>query len=132
MVFWTLIGVFVVLGATMVALAAAVVVGQRLGFDFTRADEADLHSNSPLLLAGLAVLIAFPVAGGLIALASGTDSTLEVAVASGVAILGTAAALSVTEPLVLVFVFAVSPVGFSLACAAGWWVARRRRARVRS
>jgi hypothetical protein len=131
MVFWTLIGVFVILGATMVALAAAVVVGQRLGVDFTQADEADLHSNSPLLLAGLAVLIAFPVAGGLIALASGTDSTLEVAVASGVAILAAAAALSVTEPLVLVFVFAVSPVAFSLACAAGWWVARRRRARVR-
>lgn len=124
---WMLLGVFVVLGVTIVALSGAVIVGQRLGFDFSRAAEADLHANPPLLLAGLAVIVAFPVSGYLIALASGTDSTIEVAMASGLAILGAAGVLSMTEPLALVFVFAVSPVAFSLACAAGWWVARRQR-----
>jgi len=129
MISWTVLGVLVVFGVTLSALGAAVYLGNRLGIDFTHADEADLHANSPLLLLGSAVLVAFPVAGYLIARASGSESVLETAIASGLAILAAAALLSMTEPLAVVFVLAVAPVAFSLACAGAWLASRQQRQR---
>lgn len=124
---WIVPGVFVVLGVTLTALASAVVLGNRFGVDFTRANEADLHANSPLLLLGTAVLLAFPAAGYLLTRASGAETVIESAISAGLCILGALLLVSMAEPLAVVFVLAVSPVAFALACTGAWWAGRRER-----
>jgi len=121
MLHWIAIGALVTLGVTISLLALAVYLGHRAGIDFAVADEADVRSSGPLVLLGTAVLSAFPFAGYLVARASAADSVLEPAMGAGVAILAVLAALSATAPISLVFVLAVAPVAFVLACGGAWF-----------
>lgn len=121
MLHWIAIGALVNVGVVLSSLAAAVWIGHRLGFDFASADETDLASNAPIVLIGTAVLVAFPVAGYLVARASGTRSVLEPAMGTAVAIVLVVAALSVTAPVALLFASALAPIAFGLACAGAWF-----------
>jgi RsiW-degrading membrane proteinase PrsW (M82 family) len=121
MVQWIALGTLVTLGVMIVAVAAAVFIGHRLGVDFAMADEADVRSSGPLVLIGVAVLSAFPAAGYLIARASGAQSVLEPALGAGLAIAAVLAMLSLTAPVAVVFALAVAPVAFALACGGAWF-----------
>ncbi len=118
---WVIGGAFVNVGAVIVCVGVAVFLAHRLGLDLSLADEADMRSNGPLALLGAAVLAAFPLAGYLVARASGATSVLEPAFAASLAIFGTVAALSVTAPTAVVFALAVAPVAFGLACGGAWF-----------
>jgi RsiW-degrading membrane proteinase PrsW (M82 family) len=121
MLHWIAFGALVNVGVVLAFLAGAVWIGHRAGFDFAAADEADLGSNAPLVLLGTSVLVAFPVAGYLVARASGATSVLEPALSSALAIVLVVAVLSLTAPVALLFAAAVAPVAFGLACAGGWF-----------
>jgi multisubunit Na+/H+ antiporter MnhG subunit len=120
MVRWIAIGAFVTLGLIIALLAAAVVVGHRLGVDFSLADESDVRSSGPLFLLGAAVLLAFPIAGYLVARASAAHSVLEPALAAGLALAALVAMLFVTAPIGVLFALAVAPLAFGLACGGAW------------
>jgi RsiW-degrading membrane proteinase PrsW (M82 family) len=122
MIHWIAIGALVNVGVVLVSLAGAVWLGHRLGLDFAAAqDESRIGSNAPLLLLGVAVLAAFPIAGYLVARASGTRSVLEPAMATAVAIVVVVVGLSVTAPVALLFATAIAPVAFGLACGGAWF-----------
>lgn len=118
---WIGIGAFVTLGMMIACIAAAVWLGHRIGIDFAMADEADVRSSGPLMLLGAALLSAFPLAGYLVARASGVDSVLEPALGATLAIGVTLVMLSMTAPVAVVFALAVAPVAFGLACAGAWF-----------
>ena len=120
MVRWILIGAFVTLGLMIALLAVAVVLGHRLGVDFSLADESDVRSSGPLILLGAAVLLAFPIAGYLVAKASAAHSVLEPALAAGLALAALVAMLFMTAPLGVLFALAVAPLAFGLACGGAW------------
>jgi RsiW-degrading membrane proteinase PrsW (M82 family) len=120
MVRWIVVGAFVTLGLMIALLALAVVLGHRLGVDFSLADESDVRSSGPLILLGAAVLLAFPVAGYLIAKASSAHSVLEPALAAGCALAALVAMLFVTAPIGVLFALAVAPLAFGLACGGAW------------
>jgi hypothetical protein len=124
---WVVAGVFVLIGVTLSGLVLAVFLGNRLGIDFARANETDLGANSPLLLLGTAGLLGFPVAGYLVTRASGSETVIEAALSAGLYLLAAFILVSMAEPLGAVFVVAVSPVAFALACTGAWWAARRAR-----
>ncbi|MBN1612620.1 MAG: PrsW family intramembrane metalloprotease [Polyangiaceae bacterium] len=124
---WVVAGVFVLVGVTLSGLVLAVVLGNRLGIDFARANEADFRANSPLLLLGSAGLVGFYIAGYLVTRASGSETVIEAALSAGLCLLGAFILVSMAEPLAAVFVLAVSPVAFALACTGAWWAARRER-----
>ncbi|HEY4105483.1 MAG TPA: PrsW family glutamic-type intramembrane protease [Polyangiaceae bacterium] len=118
---WIVVGAFVTLGLIIALLALAVVVGRRLGVDFSLADESDVRSSGPLILLGAAVLLAFPIAGYLVAKASSAHSVLEPALAAGCALAALVAMLSLTAPLGVLFALAVAPLAFGLACGGAWF-----------
>ncbi|MBM4362944.1 MAG: protease PrsW, partial [Deltaproteobacteria bacterium] len=118
---WVLTGAFVNVGTIVAALVAAVVAARSLGIDLAAADEADMRANGPLILFGSAVLGAFPVAGFVVARASGTRSLVEPALAAAIALVMTAALLSATAPIAVLVVLALAPVAFGLACVGGWF-----------
>jgi RsiW-degrading membrane proteinase PrsW (M82 family) len=118
---WIVVGALVNLGAALVCVAVAVVLARRFGIDMSLADEADMRSNGPLVIVAAALLTAFPVAGYLVARASGAHTVLEPAFASGLAMALTVAVLSVTAPSAVIFAFAVAPVAFVLACGGAWF-----------
>jgi RsiW-degrading membrane proteinase PrsW (M82 family) len=120
MVHWIVIGAFVTLGLMIALLALAVVLGHRLGVDFSLADESDVRSSGPLILLGAAVLLAFPLAGYLVARASAAHSVLEPALAAGAALTALVAMLFLTAPLGVLFALAVAPLAFGLACGGAW------------
>jgi hypothetical protein len=117
---WVALGAFVNVGAVMVSVAVAVVVARKLGVDLSVADEADMRSNGPLVLLGTAVLAAFPMAGYLVARASGARAVLEPALAAAVAMVGAMGVLALAAPAAVIFAFAIAPVAFGLACAGAW------------
>lgn len=119
--FWIAVGSLVNTGVALTALTLAVVLGRRLGIDFAAADEADLAGNAPLLLLGSASLAAFPLAGYLIARASGTDSVLEPALGAALSIAVVAVLLSMATPVAIVFSLAVAPVALGLSCLGAWF-----------
>jgi RsiW-degrading membrane proteinase PrsW (M82 family) len=121
MLLWIAFGALVTLGVGLAALAFAIFIGHRLGLDFAAADEADLRSNGPLLLLGLAIGAAFPAAGYLVARASGTRSVLEPALGASLATVAAVLFLSVTTPIAAVFAFAITPVAFVLTCSGAWF-----------
>jgi hypothetical protein len=121
MLHWIAIGTLVTIGLMIALVALAVWTGHRIGVDFAMADEADVRSSGPLALLGAAVLSAFPIAGFLVARASGAHSVLEPALAAGVAIALVIALLSVTAPIAVVFALAIAPVAFALACGGAWF-----------
>jgi RsiW-degrading membrane proteinase PrsW (M82 family) len=120
MVRWIVIGAFVTLGLIIALLGAAVLVGHRLGVDFSLADESDVRSSGPLILLGAAVLLAFPIAGYLVARASAAHSVLEPALAAGLALAALVAMLFMTAPIGVLFALAVAPLAFGLACGGAW------------
>jgi RsiW-degrading membrane proteinase PrsW (M82 family) len=120
MVRWIVVGAFVTLGLMIALLALAVVLGHRLGVDFSLADESDVRSSGPLILLGAAVLLAFPVAGYLVAKASSAHSVLEPALAAGCALAALVAMLFMTAPIGVLFALAVAPLAFGLACGGAW------------
>jgi hypothetical protein len=104
-----------------VCVVLAVLAAKRLGIDLSLADESDMRSNGPLLLLGGAILPAFPVAGFLVARASGAHGVLEPAFAAALAIGSAVALLSVTAPPAVIFALAIAPVAFGLACGGAWF-----------
>jgi RsiW-degrading membrane proteinase PrsW (M82 family) len=121
MLHWIGIGALVNVGVVLAFLALAVYAGHRLGIDFAGADEADMRANGPIVLLGAAVLAAFPVAGYLVARASGAASVLEPALATGLAIFAVVALLSAMAPIAILFALALAPIAFGLACGGAWF-----------
>jgi hypothetical protein len=120
MVRWILIGAFTTLGLVIALLALTVLLGHRLGVDFSLADESDMRSSGPLILLGAGVLLAFPIAGYLVAKASSAHSVLEPALAAVLALAALVAMLFMTAPIGVLFALAVAPLAFGLACGGAW------------
>ncbi len=123
MVTWIGIGALVTTGVMTVAIACAVLLGHRIGIDFTavdRGESAGMTSLAPLMLLAAAALLAFPFAGYLVARASSTRSVLEPAIAAGLAIAGSLVLLGLAAPVAVVFATAFAPVAFGLACIGAW------------
>ncbi len=121
MVRWIVVGAFVTLGVILVSLALAVYAGHRLGIDFALVNEEDVRSSGPLVLMGAAALLAFPIAGFLVARASAAHSVLEPALGASITIALLTVLLSMTSPVALVFALAMAPVAFGLACGGAWF-----------
>jgi hypothetical protein len=68
----------------------------------------------------VALGLAFPAAGYLVARASGTKSVLEPALGASLAVFGAVLFLSVTTPIAAVFALALTPIAFILASAGAW------------
>jgi RsiW-degrading membrane proteinase PrsW (M82 family) len=117
---WIVIGALVTLGIMLVLLSGAVYLGHEVGIDFAIADEADVRSSAPIVLLGTAVLVAFPLSGYLVARASSATSVLEPAMGAGLALVAVVLGLSITAPIAVVFVLAVAPIAFGLACGGAW------------
>jgi RsiW-degrading membrane proteinase PrsW (M82 family) len=117
---WIVIGAFTTFGLMIALLATAVVLGHRLGVDFSLADESDVRSSGPLILLGAAVLLAFPLAGFLVAKASSAHSVLEPALSAGCALAALVAMLFLTAPVGVLFALALAPLAFGLACGGAW------------
>ena len=120
MVRWIVIGAFATLGLVIALLALTVVLGHRLGVDFSLADESDMRSSGPLILLGAAVLLAFPIAGYLVAKASAAHSVLEPALAAGLALAALIVMLFMTAPIGVLFALAVAPLACGMACGGAW------------
>lgn len=118
---WLVGGAFVTTGVVIVFLAMAIFVGHQIGVDFALADEADSRADGPIVLLTAALAGAFPVAGYLIARASGTSSVVEPAISTALAISAVVVLLSVTAPVAVIFAGAVAPLAFALACAGAWF-----------
>jgi hypothetical protein len=121
MLHWIALGTLVTAGVGLVAFGAALYTGHWLGLDFASADEADVRSNGPLVFLASAVGLAFPVAGYLVARASGTQSVLEPALGAALAVFVAVAYLSVTTPLAAIFALALTPIAFLLASGGAWF-----------
>lgn len=117
---WIVAGAFVTLGLVLSLGAAGVFLGHRLGIDFSTADEFELRSAGPIMLLGTAVLVAFPVAGYLLARASAAFSVLEPALGTLLAVGVLVAYFAVTSPVAILFALAVAPVAVGLACGGAW------------
>jgi RsiW-degrading membrane proteinase PrsW (M82 family) len=120
MVRWILIGAFTTLGLVLALLSLTVLLGHRFGVDFSLADESDMRSSGPLILLGVAVVSAFPIAGYLVARASAAHSVLEPALAAGLALAGLIVMLFMTAPIGVLFALAVAPLACGLACGGAW------------
>lgn len=117
---WVFGGAFVTLGLVITLVACSIFVGHRFGFDFTLADEADVRSATPLLLLGTAVLLAFPIAGFLVARASASPTLLEPTLATLLALAAMVTVLALTAPVAVLFALAVAPVAVGLSCGGAW------------
>jgi len=120
MVRWIFVGALTTLGLVIALLVVTVILGQRFGVDFSLADESDMRSSGPLILLGGAVLLAFPIAGYLVAKASAAHSVLEPALAAGLALAGLIAMLFMTAPIGVLFALAVAPLACGMACGGAW------------
>ncbi|HYP75445.1 MAG TPA: PrsW family glutamic-type intramembrane protease [Polyangiaceae bacterium] len=120
MVRWIVIGAFATLGLMIALLALTVILGHRFGVDFSLADESDMRSSGPLILLGAAVLLAFPIAGYLVARASAAHSVLEPALAASLALAALIVMLFMTAPIGVLFALAVAPLAFGMACGGAW------------
>lgn len=117
---WVGVGAFVTLGLVITLAAASAFLGRRMGIDFTLADEADVRSAGPLALLGTGVVVAFPLAGYLVARASAAHSVLESALATLVALVALVVLLSLTAPIAVLFALALTPIAIGLACGGAW------------
>jgi RsiW-degrading membrane proteinase PrsW (M82 family) len=118
---WVVAGAFVTLGLVLSLSVASVFIGRRLGIDFTLADEADVRSSGPLALMGTAVLLAFPIAGFLVARASSSRSMLEPALATLLSLVALIALLAATAPAAVLFALALVPIAIGLCCGGAWF-----------
>lgn len=121
MLHWIGLGTLVTAGVGLCTLALALYVGHAMGLDFAAADEADVRSNGPLFFLATAIGSAFPIAGYLVARASGTRSVLEPGLGAALAVLGGVLFLSVTTPIAAVFALALAPIAFVLASGGAWF-----------
>lgn len=119
---WIPLGALTTTGVMLTAMVIAILVGRRLGVDFSVIDRAETSSSAaaPLLLLGAAVLGAFPVSGYLVARASRSEGVLEPALAAAVAIVAVLVVLGLAAPVALVLALAFAPVAFALACGGAW------------
>ncbi|HEY3497297.1 MAG TPA: PrsW family glutamic-type intramembrane protease, partial [Polyangiaceae bacterium] len=117
---WVVLGAFVTLGLIVVLVAASVVAGNRLGVDFSLADESDVRSSGPLVLLGVAVLSAFPLSGYLVARASAAQGLLEPALAAVLTMALVIGMLWLAAPIGVLFALAVAPIALGLACGGAW------------
>jgi len=120
MLHWIVLGSFVTLGLMLVLVTGAVLLGRRIGVDFALADQTDVRAAAPLMLLGAAVLLAFPLAGYLIARASGGQSLLEPALAAALTVALLVALLALAAPIGVLFALAVAPIALGLACGGAW------------
>lgn len=118
---WIAMGALVTTGAALTALVLAVVIGHRIGIDFAAADEGDVRANGPLVLLGASVTSAFPLAGYLVAKASGSDSLVEAATGAAVSLAGAVIAVALAAPVTVVFALPVVPVAIALTCVGAWF-----------
>lgn len=118
---WIGMGALVTTGVALVALVAAVIVGHRIGIDFAAADEGDVRANGPLVLLGASVTSGFPIAGYLVAKASGTRSLIEPAFGAAFSLTGLVVALALAAPVTVVFALPVVPVAIALTCVGAWF-----------
>jgi RsiW-degrading membrane proteinase PrsW (M82 family) len=121
MLHWIALGTLVTAGIGLVTLGAGLYAGHAMGLDFAAADEADVRSNGPLLFLATAVGTAFPIAGYLVARASGARSVLEPGLGAALAVLGAVLFLSVTTPIAAVVALALAPIAFVLAATGAWF-----------
>ncbi len=126
---WVVLGCFVYFGSVFCSLGTAVYLGNRWGIDFTRAGEADLGANAPLLLIGTAMVAAYPLAGYLQARASDAKVIMEPALAAATSLGLTAALVSKGESIALALLLSISPLAIILASAGAWWASHRERER---
>jgi RsiW-degrading membrane proteinase PrsW (M82 family) len=117
---WVVVGAFVTQGLIVVTVAAAVVAGNRFGMDFALADEADVRAAGPLVLLGVAVLAAFPVAGYLVARASSAGGLLEPALAAALTVGLLVMVFWLAAPIGVLLALAVAPIALALACGGAW------------
>ncbi|HEX6766641.1 MAG TPA: PrsW family glutamic-type intramembrane protease [Polyangiaceae bacterium] len=117
---WVVVGAFVTQGLIVVTVAAAVVAGNRFGMDFALADEADVRAAGPLVLLGVAVLAAFPVAGYLVARASSAGGLLEPALAAALTVGLLVGVFWLAAPIGVLLALAVAPIALALACGGAW------------
>ncbi|HVR19710.1 MAG TPA: PrsW family glutamic-type intramembrane protease [Polyangiaceae bacterium] len=117
---WVIVGAFVTQGLIVVTVATAVVAGNRFGMDFALADEADVRAAGPLVLLGVAVLAAFPVAGYLVARASSAGGLLEPALAAALTVGLLVAVFWLAAPIGVLLALAVAPIALALACGGAW------------
>jgi len=122
---WIVAGSVICLGTLLVALGVSVAAAHWLGMDLSRVDDGDTSSMAPLMLMGTFVLLAFPVAGYLVALASAADSVFEPGMGALVAIVLVIALLSMTAPVGVVLALAIAPLAFGLACVGAWFGLQR-------
>lgn len=116
---WIAFGALVTTGVLVSSLTISIAMGQRGGVDFSTIDSSDSFENAlpPLILLGVATLLAFPLSGFLVAKASAARSVLEPALASSIAILAILVLVGLATPVAVVFGLAVAPPAFALACA---------------
>ena len=116
---WIAFGSLVTTGVLVTCLAGSIVMGQRSGVDFSTIDSGTDFDKAlpPLILLGVATLLAFPISGFLVAKASAARSVLEPALASSTAIVLILVLLGLAAPVAIVFGLAIAPPAFALACA---------------
>ncbi len=116
------LGALVTTGVLVTALALCVYAGHRIGVDFSAIDERTglEQSGPPLVLLGLGVFGAFPVAGFLVAKATASLGVLEPALGASLALVAIVIALGIAAPIAVVFAVALAPVAFALTCAGAW------------
>jgi hypothetical protein len=119
---WISFGAIVTTGMITTGVAGAVLLGHKLGLDFSAVDryEAGAEAMAPLALLGLGALAAFPSSGYLLARASGARSVLEPAMASALAMVLVMVFMGMVAPVSVVFVIAFAPIAFALSCAGAW------------
>lgn len=117
---WVAFGTFVTLGAILVAFAGSIAAAQWAHIDFARVDEGDLSTVGPAAFLGAGTLLAFPIAGFLLARASELRNLLEPALAAGFALLILLGLLGFAAHVAFLFVIACSPIAWGLACAGAW------------
>ena len=119
---WIIFGALVTSGLMATGVVAAVFLAHKLGLDFSAVERTDPGADAlaPLTLLGLCVLAAFPVAGYLLARASGTHSVMEPAMAASLAMVLVMVFMGLAAPVSIVFAVAFSPVAFALSCIGAW------------
>jgi len=119
---WIAFGALVTTGVITAGLVGSVWLGHELNLDFAAVDavEVGAEAMAPVALLGTGILIAFPISGYLLARASGTQSVLEPAVASSLAMVLVMVLLGMMAPVSVVFAVAFAPIGFALTCVGAW------------
>lgn len=120
--FWIGLGALVNAGVIVTMVAAAVALGHKLRVDFAVVDRdaSQPAAVAPLVLLTGAAILAFPVAGWVIARASAARSVFEPAISAALAIFGVLVLLGLAQPVAVVFALACAPFAFGLACAGAW------------